>query len=102
MILISLILLLTVNYNAGSGDAQSENHMDGKYNESIERAIMQADAVLEMPLLERVQVGRRLSATSREAVRRMVLLGMVWHLTGDQVYADRMAEELWVISSFSD
>ncbi|CAH1001997.1 hypothetical protein LEM8419_02912 [Neolewinella maritima] len=61
-----------------------------------------ADALLDVPPLERKLVGRRLLATSREALRRISTLGMVWQMTSKTAYLDRMGSELQAVSEFSD
>lgn len=61
-----------------------------------------ADQILDKPLLEREQVGRRLLGVSREAVRRSGTLALVYRITKEEKYLDRLAEELDAVSSFSD
>jgi hypothetical protein len=61
-----------------------------------------ADAICEQPLLEREVVGRRLLGVSREAVRRIGTLALVYRINGDDKYLDRVEAELNAVSQFSD
>jgi hypothetical protein len=61
-----------------------------------------ADALLTEPVLERKMNGRRLLPVSREAMRRATTLGLIYRLTEDDRYLDRLAEELNAVSDFSD
>lgn len=61
-----------------------------------------ADEVLDLPPLERNQVGRRLLGVSREALRRIGALAMVNRMQPDQKYADRLEEEINAVCGFSD
>ncbi len=53
-------------------------------------------------LLERKQIGRRLLSVSREMLRRMGILGMVYSLEGDPQVLARINEELLAVCAFSD
>lgn len=61
-----------------------------------------ADAICEQSLLEREVVGRRLLGVSREAVRRIGTLALVYRINGDDKYLDRVEAELNAVSQFSD
>ncbi|WP_245576502.1 heparinase II/III domain-containing protein [Flexithrix dorotheae] len=61
-----------------------------------------ADEVLELPPLERDQIGRRLLGVSREALRRIGALAMVNRLEPDQKYVDRLEQEIIAVCGFSD
>ena len=70
---------------------------------AVARSVLaDADAMLKTEPIERIQQGRRLLGESRRAVRRLLTLGMAWHLTERQAYADRAAEEMKAIAAFSD
>lgn len=69
----------------------------------LHRAVLaQCDTMLTTAPLERVQIGRRLLATSREALRRIFYLSYAWRLTGTARYRDRAEAELRAISRFRD
>jgi hypothetical protein len=69
----------------------------------LHRALLaQCDTMLATAPLERVQIGRRLLATSREALRRIFYLSYAWRLTGNTHYRDRAEAELRTISRFRD
>jgi Heparinase II/III-like protein len=54
------------------------------------------------PLLERVLVGRRLLATSREMLYRMNVLSIIYRIERDPVILRRINEELLAVCSFQD
>lgn len=64
--------------------------------------INESDNLLNLPTLERIQIGRRLLDKSREALRRVFFLSYVFRTTGDQKYFERAEQELLKISGFSD
>lgn len=63
---------------------------------------LNAQEVLEEPLIARDMIGRRLLGTSREMLYRINMLGMVFRMEGDQTMLKRMDEELLAVSNFSD
>ena len=64
--------------------------------------ITDADQYLDKPLLERIQIGRRLLDKSREMLRRQFTLAYAFRLTGDKKYAQRAEKELVKVANFSD
>jgi hypothetical protein len=63
---------------------------------------LNANSVLENPLLERVMVGRRLLSTSREMLWRINMLGMVYRMEKDPKILDRINDEVVAVCNFSD
>lgn len=63
---------------------------------------LNAGKVMEEPLLERIQTGRRLLSVSREMLYRMNMLGMVYRIDKDPEVLDRINEELVAVCSFRD
>jgi hypothetical protein len=63
---------------------------------------LNAEAIQKEPLLERVMVGRRLLATSREMLYRMNILGMVYRMEKDPKILARIDDEIKAVCSFSD
>jgi hypothetical protein len=61
-----------------------------------------ADALLTMTPSVRVLIGPRLLAVSRETVRRVYTLGLLYRLSGDSRYAERAKLELLTVAAFPD
>lgn len=61
-----------------------------------------ANGALTMPMPQRIVIGRRLLDVSRETLRRVLLLGYAYRMTGDSRYAQRAEQELLTVSAFSD
>ncbi len=64
--------------------------------------IEDADRYIDKPLLQRIQIGRRLLDKSREMLRRQFTLAYAFRLTGDKKYAQRAEKELVNVANFSD
>lgn len=64
--------------------------------------LVESDRLLSQPTLERIQVGRRLLATSRECLRRVFYLSYAYRTTRDKKYLNRAEQELVKVSQFSD
>ncbi len=58
--------------------------------------------ILDLDLLERKQVGRRLLSVSREALRRIFHLSYSYRLTGEEQFARRATLEMVNLAGFSD
>ena len=71
----------------------------GNYYAAIK---LNAENIVQEPLLERKKIGRRLLSTSREMLYRMGILGMTYLIDGDQLILNRVNEELLAICTFSD
>lgn len=67
-----------------------------------EAVIHQADLLLDRSPIEYRKTGRRLLGQSRECVRRMLLLGMAYQITGEKKYAERGENEMLAVAAFSD
>ena len=63
---------------------------------------LNAQQVQTEPLLERKMEGRRLLSTSREMLRRVNVLGMVYRLDGDAKVLNRLNDEVLAVCGFSD
>ncbi len=55
-----------------------------------------------MSMPQRIVTGRRLLDVSRETLRRVLLLGYAYRMTGDSRYAQRAEQEFLTVSAFSD
>jgi hypothetical protein len=64
--------------------------------------ITESEQLLNQPSLERIQIGRRLLATSRECLRRVFYLSYAFRTTQDKKYLNRAEQELLKVSQFSD
>lgn len=67
-----------------------------------EAILKECGNIIELPPVERIQIGRRLLDKSREALRRIFHLSYAWRMTGEQKYFDRCEKEMLAISKFSD
>ena len=64
--------------------------------------ITESEKVLSLPVLERVQVGRRLLDKSRECLRRVFYLSYAHRITGEKKYLERAEKEMLTVAKFSD
>ena len=70
---------------------------------TLHQAILtECDAMIKLPTLERIQIGRRLLDKSREGLRRVFYLAYAWRMTHQQAYLKRAETELLALSAFSD
>ncbi|HZH71767.1 MAG TPA: heparinase II/III family protein [Mariniphaga sp.] len=71
--------------------------------QNMYRAIqLNATDIQNEPLLERIQIGRRLLSVSREMLYRMNMLGMVYHIEKDRKVLQRINDEVVAVCNFSD
>ncbi|MGV3761500.1 heparinase II/III domain-containing protein [Parapedobacter sp.] len=61
-----------------------------------------ASAIPDEPLLERKKIGRRLLSVSREMLRRVNMLGMVYRIEKDPAILQRINDEVLAVCRFSD
>ena len=61
-----------------------------------------ADSLLTLPPLTYTKEGRRLLNVSREALRRLTTLALLYRTTEDVAYLERLDQELRAISNFPD
>jgi len=64
--------------------------------------LKESDRIIDLPVLQRIQIGRRLLDKSREAIRRIFQLSYAYRMTGDRKYLDRAEREMLTIAAFSD
>ncbi len=72
------------------------------WNFANSQIIDACEAMLVLPKIERVLVGRRLLDQSRECLRRVFYLSYAWRLTQKKKYFKKCEEELLAVSRFSD
>lgn len=74
-----------------------------KTHAQVQQAILtECDAMLDLPPVERIKIGRRLLVKSREALRRIFALSYAWQTTKQDKYLKRAEAELLAVSAFSD
>ena len=66
------------------------------------RVMHEADNILQLPLLKRIQIGRRLLDKSREMLRRQFMLAYAYRMTKHKKYLNRAEAELVNVAQFSD
>lgn len=59
-----------------------------------------ADHILKQPLLQRVMIGRRMS--NGKIRERLITLGMVYHISKEKKYLDRINQEVLAVCDFPD
>jgi hypothetical protein len=64
--------------------------------------INECQLILDLPLLERVLIGRRLLDKSREGLRRIFFLSYAWRMTREKKYFKRCEQELLAVAGFQD
>jgi hypothetical protein len=71
--------------------------------EKMHLAILQeCESIINLKLLERIQIGRRLLDKSRECLRRVFYLSYAYRMTGEEKYFLRAEKEMLNVSGFSD
>jgi hypothetical protein len=61
-----------------------------------------ADSLRDLPPEERVMTGRRLLSVSREVLRRTLVLGVVYQVTGEERHFERARDELLAAAAVED
>lgn len=70
---------------------------------NVHQTILQeADRLITIEPIKRIQIGRRLLDKSREAIRRLFFLSYAYRTTTDEKYLQRAEKELLTIAAFSD
>jgi hypothetical protein len=71
--------------------------------EKMHNAIVaEAEKMINLPMLERIQIGRRLLDKSRECIRRVFYLSYAYRMTGDKKFFDRAEKEMLNVAKFTD
>ncbi len=78
------------------GDSSSPRDQLARY------VIAHADALANVPPIQRELTGRRLLGESRRFLTRMLNLSMAYQLTLDEKYVDRGRQEMLAVAAFSD
>jgi len=93
-------LLLPTEHRWSEIQAQAET--DPLLAQYISQLLLEAEPLLDEPLLERRKQGRRMLSVSREAFRRITLWSMARHMLDDPRYARRASAEMQQLAGFSD
>ncbi|HEV7350651.1 heparinase II/III domain-containing protein [Telluribacter sp.] len=64
--------------------------------------LAESDRIIDLPPVERIQIGRRLLDKSRECLRRVFQLSYAYRTTGEEKYLRRAEKELLAVAAFSD
>lgn len=68
----------------------------------LQRSEKEARAIFDVPPVKYEKQGRRLLHISRMALRRVLLLALHFHLTGDETFAARARDEMLATAAFED
>ncbi len=80
-----------------------ENIKNDKNWAKIHQTIIdESNIIINLPNLERIQIGRRLLDKSRECLRRVFYLSYAYRVSKDKKYLVRCESELLKVSQFSD
>ena len=87
----------------GEEDAVKKTIADDAIWAKLQQAILtEADNLLTIMPVERIQIGRRLLDKSREALRRLFFLSYAYRMTLQQKYLERAEKEMLAIAAFTD
>jgi len=75
---------------------------DSRLDAFLRRGEVEARGILAVPPVIYKKDGKRLLHVSRVALRRVLLLSLHFHLTGDQNLARRAKEEMLAVAAFND
>jgi hypothetical protein len=64
--------------------------------------LKECDAMIGLPLLKRIQIGRRLLSVSRECIRRVFYLSYAYRMTKEEKYFQRAEKEMLAVAAFTD
>lgn len=94
-------LLMTAEREAEIRTAVQEDSIWSRYHENLMKG---ADKALSLPLCRKKHSGKKqkLLAVSREFMRRVLLWGYAYRMSGDEKYARRGIQEMLNVCEFSD
>ena len=75
---------------------------DAIWTEVHNSIIEQADAMLDLPVEERIKQGKRLLHVSQSVLKRVFFWSYAYRMTGDMKYVKRAEKEMLKAASFSD
>jgi len=92
-------ILLLKNEEAAIQTAITSNPVWKKMHAAI---LKECDDMIALPLLERIQIGRRLLSVSRECIRRVFYLSYAYRMTQEEKYFQRAEKEMLAVAAFTD
>ncbi|HEX6892914.1 MAG TPA: heparinase II/III family protein [Chryseolinea sp.] len=92
-------ILLLNNEDSAIQAAVTSNPVWKKMHAAILR---ECDEMMGLPLLERIQTGRRLLSVSRECIRRVFYLSYAYRMTGEEKYFQHAEKEMLAVAAFTD
>ncbi len=75
---------------------------DAVWKEISQEIVDEASEIVELPVSECIQIGKRLLHVSRENLRRIFFLSYAYRMTGDKAYLERAEAEMLKAASFED
>ncbi|BCM93621.1 hypothetical protein IAD21_05512 [Abditibacteriota bacterium] len=81
---------------------QARRHTDADLDAFLKRSEVEARAILAAPPIPYKKDGKRLLHVSRVVLRRVLLLSLQSHLTGDPAFAERAKAEMLNVAAFND
>ena len=85
---------------------EQEIHEAIKKNETWKKMheafLAESDRMIDLPVLQRIQIGRRLLDKSRECIRRIFHLSYAYRMTGEEKYLRRAEKEMLTVAHFTD
>ena len=75
---------------------------DPYWKEIHTELLLEADRIVELPVNQRIKIGKRLLHVSRENLRRVFDLSYAYRMTGQKKYALRAEQEMLAAAAFSD
>lgn len=75
---------------------------DADWTRVHEAILQEADRIVTLNPIQRIQIGRRLLDKSREALRRLFQLSYAYRMSGEARYLERAEKEMLAIAGFSD
>jgi hypothetical protein len=92
-------LLLLKGEEKAISAAISRDKVWSRMNQAI---LDEAEKMISLPVLERIQIGRRLLDKSRECIRRVFFLSYAHRMTGQEKFLRRAEKEMLTVAKFSD
>ncbi|MCX6309945.1 MAG: hypothetical protein NTY32_14385 [Bacteroidia bacterium] len=83
-------------------DLKSKIESEELLTEVHRLVLSESNQIIDLPVLTRNQVGRRILHTSREAIRRILFLSYSFRLTGERRYFERAQKEMINLAAFED
>jgi hypothetical protein len=83
-------------------DLKKRRGADALLDGYLQRSEREARALLNAPPVTYQKTGRRLLSISRTALRRVLLLGLHFHLTGEGVFVERAKSEMLAAATFDN